>query len=267
MLDQIFGPRPHVPAPGLRALSTTLCFLAVAVLGFVLCIAIAVGFLLLVPGQMALFRESCAEAVNFNTEPACRPFEAVFSVSLYLLIPASLALLASLRRGSAAENLLLRSPGWELKQYVAFIALIFVAAQGIEIVLRLVSAALGVDLSPMNDDLARPREWLGADPFSAGLMGLLIVVLAPFTEETVFRGFLFRPFLDTPLRAILAGGTLTLLWTLLHWSYAWQNLLTIGVLGVLFAYATWRTGSVWPAIAGHAANNVMAAVVSFLYQP
>lgn len=267
MLDQLFGPKPPMPEPDLRGLYSSLGFVAVTALSFILCVAISILFLLVTPGQMALFQESCTEAVNFESEPACRPFEAVFSVSLYVLVPAGLALLALLRRHSVPESLLLKSPGWSAAQYVAFVALVFAASQGIELLLRLLSAFVGLDLSPMNDDFAQPRQWLGADLFSAFLMALAVVVLAPVAEEAVFRGFLFRPFLDTPTRAVVAGGALTLLWTLLHWSYAWQSLLAIGTLGVLFAYATWRTGSILPAIVGHASNNLVAVITPFLYQP
>ena len=256
-----------MPEPRWKGLATGLVFLGVVTLGLVLCIALTIAVLALMPGQMSLFEDSCAAAADMASEPACRLSEAVFTGSFYLLVPAGLAAFGLLRGISPADSLLLRSPGWTASQYVAFVALVFAASQGIELLLRLVSVLLGADLGGMNSDFAQPRQWLAADPVPAALMALLVVLLAPFTEEAVFRDFLFRPFLDTPLRAVLAGGILTLLWTLLHWSYAWQSLLAIGTLGLLFAYATWRTGSIWPAIAGHAANNLVAAVAPFLYQP
>jgi membrane protease YdiL (CAAX protease family) len=46
----------------------------------------------------------------------------------------------------------------------------------------------------------------------------------------------------------------------MHWGYSSQNLLALFLLGLLFAYIVWRTGSLWPAIVGHTANNLVAVV-------
>ena len=82
-----------------------------------------------------------------------------------------------------------------------------------------------------------------------------IVVITPFVEEIVFRGF------------ILAGLTLALgnirgmvissaLFTLVHWDFDVMPI--IFVSGMLTAWLYMRTGSLWPPIALHAVNNAIA---------
>jgi membrane protease YdiL (CAAX protease family) len=53
----------------------------------------------------------------------------------------------------------------------------------------------------------------------------------------------------------------------MHWGYSPQNLSALFCLGLLFAFIVWRTGSLWPAIVGHAANNLVAVVALVTYQP
>jgi uncharacterized protein len=64
----------------------------------------------------------------------------------------------------------------------------------------------------------------------------------------------------TGLGVIGSAILLSALWSVMHWGYSSQNLVALFLLGLLFAYIVWRTGSLWPAIVGHAANNLVAVV-------
>jgi membrane protease YdiL (CAAX protease family) len=81
---------------------------------------------------------------------------------------------------------------------------------------------------------------------------LLLVIVAPITEELFFRGVLLQGFLKRyPFRkAILASA---FLFSLTH-ANPWQFIPTFG-LGLYFAWWCARTGSLWPALFGHALHN------------
>lgn len=83
---------------------------------------------------------------------------------------------------------------------------------------------------------------------------LLIVILAPISEEVCFRGFLFGGFrrrFPLPVAALGAG----LVFGLLHYTTGWSTVPQLAVLGAVFAVVYDRTGSLWPPIIFHAINN------------
>ena len=82
--------------------------------------------------------------------------------------------------------------------------------------------------------------------------------LAPVCEELTFRGYLQSTLAlrRRPGAAIAAGA---LLFASLHLDPV--RFPALLVLGGVFGWLTWRAGSVWPAVAAHAANNGLAAVL------
>ena len=80
------------------------------------------------------------------------------------------------------------------------------------------------------------------------------VVIAPLTEEIIYRGII--------LKGLLAHYTQ-------NWAIVWSAILfglvhldpwqfpVIFILGLVFAYWVIQTGSLWPAILGHALNNLI----------
>jgi uncharacterized protein len=86
-------------------------------------------------------------------------------------------------------------------------------------------------------------------------------VLAPIAEELFFRGFVFRSYLS--MRGPLVAYPLSsLLFATLHLNL--PALLPIFVLGLLFAAAYQRTGSIVPSMVGHALFNAIGFAVLFL---
>lgn len=89
-----------------------------------------------------------------------------------------------------------------------------------------------------------------------------LVVMAPLSEETFFRGFIFgglvRPFGAWP--AIVASG---LLFGAFHVSGldTLALLPPIGLIGAAFAWIYFRTGSLWLSIAAHALFNGLSFAV------
>jgi membrane protease YdiL (CAAX protease family) len=97
-------------------------------------------------------------------------------------------------------------------------------------------------------------------------MTALAAGLAPVCEEAAFRGYLQRTLARASGARVAIAATAVL--------FAARHLdplrfLPLVLLGLLFGWLSWRAGSLWPAIAAHAANNAVGAatVLSGLVAP
>ncbi len=110
-----------------------------------------------------------------------------------------------------------------------------------------------------------PREWVRA--FDLGrlfegpawervALSALAALLAPVCEEIAFRGYVQTSLLQrwSPRRAIAVAA---LLFAVMHLDPV--RFPALVVLGATFGWLAWRAGSIWPAVAAHAANNGVAA--------
>ena len=81
------------------------------------------------------------------------------------------------------------------------------------------------------------------------------VIIAPLGEEIVHRGIILKGLLAhyTQNRAIVWSAVLFGLMHLNPWQFP-----VIFILGFVFAYWVVQTGSLWPAILGHALHNLIA---------
>ncbi len=86
-----------------------------------------------------------------------------------------------------------------------------------------------------------------------------LVLVAPFTEELLFRGLILRTLVErySPLLAIVISA---FLFAVLHMN-PWQFANPIA-LGLLLGWWCWRTRSLWPGLLGHAVTNGMAWYMS-----
>lgn len=88
------------------------------------------------------------------------------------------------------------------------------------------------------------------------LLGLLIVGIgAPLSEELLFRGFLFSALAKSRLGIVGASLITTVLWTALHAGYTVIGLVEIFLVGLLFSWLLYRTGSLLVTIVCHAVYN------------
>jgi hypothetical protein len=106
-------------------------------------------------------------------------------------------------------------------------------------------------------DQARVFEQLETWELGAVLAG--VVVAAPLCEEFFFRGLLQKGISEwlggeSPVRPLLLTS---LLFSLLHFDPV--GFLARWELGLLFGLLALRTGSLWPGIFAHAANNGVSA--------
>ncbi|MDA1036196.1 MAG: CPBP family intramembrane metalloprotease, partial [Chloroflexi bacterium] len=100
---------------------------------------------------------------------------------------------------------------------------------------------------PLPEDLAASDlRWLAF---------AVVVVMGPFAEETFFRGFLFAGLLS---RFGTAGSVVisSTVFALAHVDVALFGPAFLS--GSVFAVVYWRTGSIWPALLAHTAQNAIA---------
>jgi membrane protease YdiL (CAAX protease family) len=90
---------------------------------------------------------------------------------------------------------------------------------------------------------------------------LSVVIVAPVTEELLFRGFLHRGW---SMSRLGTSGTIILtsaMWAALHQQYNWIGILCIFIMGLIFGWTRQRSGSTTLTIVLHALNNLIATVL------
>ena len=120
------------------------------------------------------------------------------------------------------------------------------------------AVVIALVLAPEQEDITRE---LGGDEGVLGtvIAGILIVIVAPVSEEIFFRGF-FYPGLKKGMPVILAALLASVVWGLLHYTGAgtWGVVVQITVFGLWLSWLYERTGSIYPTIAVHILNNAVA---------
>lgn len=111
-----------------------------------------------------------------------------------------------------------------------------------------------------------PPKWLAemmGDIFLAknrfGSLFFAMVIVAPLTEELLFRGVILRGLLGR-FRPWVAVCLSAMLFSVMHFN-PWQTIPPF-FLGMIFGWFYLRTGSLWPCIAGHALNNFLFLIVT-----
>jgi uncharacterized protein len=96
---------------------------------------------------------------------------------------------------------------------------------------------------------------------TAGALPLLwftFVVAAPAGEEIMFRGFLYRGWVQSRRGVVPGVVIISALWAVMHAQYDWFGLLQIFLMGLLFGWVRWRSGSVALTMLMHGIANLWA---------
>ena len=94
------------------------------------------------------------------------------------------------------------------------------------------------------------------------LFFVIVVIVAPITEEIIFRGFAAkRLFPNKEWLGLLVGSAL---FALAHRPTNIGSALTYGILSAVLAFIYWRTKDIRYSIAFHAINNLIAFMVMVL---
>ena len=167
------------------------------------------------------------------------------SLSVITGLPAVLAALWVAIRVSGtpfADYLALRWPSWS-SLLIGAVAL-FVLVMGWD----MMSRATGREVEPgfMGDVLKSAR--------AAGALWLLVIafcVAAPISEEFFARGFLYRGWSQSFLKAPGAILLSSAVWTVLHLQYDWFFLGEVFSIGLLLGYLRYRFNSTWLTVILH----------------
>jgi len=89
-------------------------------------------------------------------------------------------------------------------------------------------------------------------------LAFALVVIAPLMEELLFRGFLFRGYAASRLGVVGAILLTSVIWASMHIQYDIFYILQIVVLGCVFGWVRWRSGSTLLTIILHAIVNLTA---------
>lgn len=160
---------------------------------------------------------------------------------LYLLLsPDERAAVFRLSRPSGTEL------GWALVG--------FVVGLGVYQVTSRVSAALGYELQGLSYSLS--------DPTTLVIMILGAVIIAPITEEILYRGLVLGILLSRGLSIVSAVVMMTVIFALIHLpNFGVAGTLLISVWGVLPAILRLRFDNLSGAITMHGLNNVYTYLV------
>jgi membrane protease YdiL (CAAX protease family) len=98
------------------------------------------------------------------------------------------------------------------------------------------------------------------------LLAVLVVCVAPFVEELVFRGVLLSGLASRmPIGWAMLGSAIV--FGCVHlpdFKFAWYPVPALVILGLASAWLRVRTRSLWPSITLHATNNFIAAIAWFV---
>ena len=92
------------------------------------------------------------------------------------------------------------------------------------------------------------------------LLWVALLIAAPLTEETLFRGFLFTGILHSKLGATGAVTLTSLIWALIHLQYDAYGVATVVATGLLLGLARLFTGSLYLTMFLHFLMNFIASV-------
>src|SRR3954466_3166690 len=181
----------------------------------------------------------------------------VISLSVMMGLPAVLAVLwlaTRAVRAPFADYLALRRSSW--RNLLIGIAALIALVAGWDLLARM----LGRDISPgFMVDVLKSAQADGA----LWLLVIAFAVAAPITEEVMVRGFLYRGWSESALRATGAVLLSSLVWTAMHAQYYdWFLFTEVMSIGLLLGYMRYRSNSTWLTIVMHGINNFAATLQS-----
>ncbi|MGD0833189.1 MAG: CPBP family glutamic-type intramembrane protease [Candidatus Dormibacteria bacterium] len=196
-----------------------------------------------------------AEALGFHrsAQPAVSLLEnvAAYGATLVLIV-----LLVRWRRHSRLSNLGLRLPSWRWLAAgipMGFAALVVEDAAGV--ISRMIFSSAGSN----NQAIGIQGEFGN----SVLLAVLAVAVVAPISEEIMFRGFIFR-YLQGRLPLWGAVVASAVIFSAAH--AGWQEptlFLPIFADGLVLAYLCAKSGSIWPGVMVHMTINIVGIIAIF----
>jgi membrane protease YdiL (CAAX protease family) len=92
------------------------------------------------------------------------------------------------------------------------------------------------------------------------LLWFTFVVAAPAGEEIMFRGFLYRGWVRSQRGVVPGVAVISALWAAMHGQYDWFGLLQVFLMGLLFGWVRWQSGSTTLTMIMHGIANLWATL-------
>ncbi len=130
----------------------------------------------------------------------------------------------------------------------------FIAAVGGVVLAFVVASIAGLLHTPQ---VSTPIDLFAGSTFTIALFVIFAAVIAPFTEEVFFRGFL-QPLFSRTFGTAIGILITAVLFGALHapeYSWAWQYALAVALAGAAFGWVRARTNSIIPSTIMHGCYN------------
>lgn len=185
---------------------------------------------------------------------------AMMLMAMSQIIMIALTIAAARHRNTRlTDAFALRPPAHGVSDYVLGLALMVVTLTAVNVIAILV---LG------HDPLTDLRPFSGIFKGSAWLLALAVVGIgAPVSEELLFRGFLQAALTRSKLGFAGAAAVSIVLWAALHAGYSIIGLIEVVLIGVVFSFLLWRTGSLRVSLVCHALYNTALALFTRYIMP
>jgi len=173
------------------------------------------------------------------------PFLLVTTFLWQLLAIALLCWLVKIKKGTLSTYFRLVSVS---KMDVARIVVSFIS---VILLLEVLSRLLDVQPNQMMLQMIRENNPI--------LVFTVLVLLAPFFEELVFRGFLFNE-IEKSLGALAAITAPALLFAIIHLQYGFQEQFMVALIALILGFLRYRYRNLWIPIGVHTMNNLISIV-------
>lgn len=212
-----------------------------------------------------LFALNRVSTDNFTTDALFENLDLLFVSNsigqlLFLGFFTWIVVLLSTTKSNRPDFLRLRAPQNTTKNLI-FAFLIVLAAQPLIMVMSWINLQIPFSETYLEFELTQMKlieNYLRSD--HVVLFTIFHVAMVPaLCEEVLFRGYVLRNFEKSmlPWVAIVFSGVI---FGLFH--VRLTQFIPLAVLGMLLAWMTWKSGSLWPAIMAHFANNAAAVLFS-----
>jgi CAAX protease family protein len=93
---------------------------------------------------------------------------------------------------------------------------------------------------------------------AVSLLFVWAVIVAPLTEELIFRGFLYRGLAASRLGVPGAIVVTSVLWAAAHTDRTWLGHIAVLPAGIALGWLRWQSDATMPGISVHALYNMVA---------
>ena len=153
--------------------------------------------------------------------------------------------------------------GWPVRLYLALMPTArvnYAVAIAAELVLLFVHGLVLSQLCDGSADFQTQGNEIRAAMNSplAALFLLNTIILAPVTEEVLFRGFLLPSWSRSSIGPIGAVAATSVIFGAMHIQYGICGMIAVGLAGCVYGWLRLRSGSLLPPILAHCVGNAIA---------